>query len=249
MAETMSLEYISVRISASPAEIEEYVSKLWPSRDDVFWCNHPKHDDNHSGATHDHAHIIVPYVFKQPTGTKTIGEAERDALKVRINRTVGLKGSTKFATTVFTNGYLCAMTYMKHVPGAFIVGSTPMKVMFESAPPWVENREHMKASDESNNDVHLLTKHERHMMLSETNIIGVMRKFARLNKIDKGFAVTLADLIKKTRWRLSTSIKRNRISQEIVDEFESGTQACARVWVDRYMPYRYQYKSIEVEEK
>jgi hypothetical protein len=126
---------------------------------------------------------------------------------------------------------------MKHMP-THLHGSDEMKKLFDEAPPWVEQREHKK-KEEDNDDIYKVGKHERHMMLTETNIIGVMKKFARLNKIEKGFSYVLVELMKKTRWRLSPMLKKNRISQEIVDEYESGTQACASMWVDRYMPYGY----------
>lgn len=226
------MEYIGIRVTGIPEVIAEYVTKLWPDRDDVFYCNHPADDE----VSAPHAHIVVPYEFKA-NDKRPLGFHEREALKVRIVRTLGLKGNGQFATSVYTNGIVSAMTYMKHMPTQ-VHGSDAMKKMFDEAPPWVEHRDH-KMKEEDNDDIYHVGKHEKHMMLTDINIIGVMKKFARLNKLDKGFSHVLSELMKKTRWRLSPTLKRNRISQEIVDEYESGTQACSMMWVDRYMPYGY----------
>ena len=233
--------YLGVRVTASPADVAEYVSKLWPDRDDVFWCNHPPDDDVKAM----HAHIVVPCEFQlreKVTAKRPLGHHEREALKLRITRVLGIKGNAQFATSIYTNGIVSAMTYMKHAPTE-LHGSEGMKALFHQAPPWVENRPD-KVNDEDTDDLYRLGKTEKDMMLSESNIVWVMKRFARVTNNDGGFEAVLTELMSKTRWRLSTTLKRNRISQEHVEAFETGPEASAKTWVARYMPYGYKGSSF-----
>jgi hypothetical protein len=154
-------------------------------------------------------------------------------------RTLGLKGNGQYAITVFTNGFVSAMTYFKHIPNPPFHGNVAMTKMFEEAPPWVERRAHM-LNEQDGTDVHApIPKSQLYKTLTTTNIIPVMKRFARLNKYEQGFSYVFQQLMKKTRWRLSTDMQRNRIPLSIVEEYDSGAQACAKPWTDRYMPYEY----------
>jgi len=220
---------------------------MWPDREDIFWCDHPAHDDPNDpvGSSVPHSHVVVPYVFSEPKIDPSkkrqpmLGDAERIALRARVVRTLGLKGNAEYATSVYTNGFQAAMTYFKHVPNVPFHGNDAMKKMFAEAPPWVEKREHMLSADDGT-DVHAaIPKNQMYKTLTTTNILPVMKRFARLNKMEQGFSYVFQELMKKTRWRLSTEMQRNRIPLSIVEEYDSGAQACAKPWHDRYMPYEY----------
>jgi len=230
--------YLGIRFTAPPEIVCEYINKLWPDREDVFWCDHPKHDDSHEGATHLHSHVVVPTLFKDAVG-KPVGVLEKQAINKRIGRVLGLRGNAQSAVSIYTNGVVSAMTYMKHSPGVIFHSRTDaVKEMYDKAPAWVENRAHMQAGDGQSNDIHEVMKAEKALSLTAENILGVMRKHQRLAKLEeKGFVEVLESLIKKTRWRLGHYLKANKIPREIVEEFNAGAQACASVWVKRYMPY------------
>ena len=132
--------YLGLRITATPEQVAEYVSKLWPENDEVFYCNHSAHDDEHLGAKHPHAHIVVPYgTFK---AQKTPGALEKEALRKRILRVLALEGNAKTAISIYTNEFSDACTYFKHAGHTFH-GSEEMTKIYKASPDWVERRLHL----------------------------------------------------------------------------------------------------------
>jgi len=232
--------YLGLRITAPHHQCREWIDKLFPEVENryLFWGDHHAHPGEHLGAAHDHCHVAIPMVFAEPTEKKKAGEAEKLALQKRINRELGIKGNLFFAVSIYDNGMESAATYIKHDAGAVFHFRDPrIEDLIGKAPLWVEKRPQF--IDEGDDDVSKVDRKKNHMMLSEANLLNVMRKFARVKKLEgEPFNVVLQELLRQTRWRPSQQLRKFRIPGALIQEYEEGMDAVSSSYVDYLMSNR-----------
>lgn len=209
------MPYYALRITKPHDWIREELPKLFdPMEHYAFVCH--KADDL---VPREHAHVYV-YADK-------VAENNRKAFNKRINRILNLRGNGQFATMSRDNGFEGFAFYAKHSKDKLEGNPTDEeRVIYEAQAEVFKKRREEDDQAESMED-----KCKPFMGLTDMNIVKVMRRFCRLNRIGiYNFDDVFVRMMETSCWR-PTRMLSHPIPQPIIDEFEGGTKKCGSAWL------------------
>jgi hypothetical protein len=220
------IKTVGLRITGGWEEnVKDFLTIAIPG--EYAYAHHSPDDE----VKYNHTHFVIVRDWSfDPNGKDT--RNERDKLKKNyINKVIqnNLKKCDRYALSFFENTLYRNCCYLAH--GGEVVYSSslwdPIKAL---KPQWQELTKTKKTDDDINKRLA-----EPALGLTLYNIVGVMRRFARLKGIPESetFHTVYLRMVDESRFRPSRDLIERGIPTHIVSEYENGTKTAQKTLLDR----------------
>jgi hypothetical protein len=221
---------LGMRLTLPPDEVHRVLHSIFDNENKKKVCALPFVYVNHQPDEdcpnpHSHVHPLAYYT------TEASAKAGKLALQKMMNRhgVKNITGCETLAISVYKTGFEGFIFYAKNSDDPLLNGTPEQTQMYNDSPKYVKPADFNKDCEEDKAD-NINAPIKPYRTLTPQNIVKVMRRFCRLNRIGvRNFKTVMIDLIKKSNWRPSLTFPRP-IAREIIDEFEQGSQENAEAW-------------------